>query len=286
LWEKINKFVRSQAVFSALLLSVLFTSIITVVGISIFDLKPPVILVIYTVGQLALSGTIIWLMQNLKVFDANDFKLKGIGKGFLLAWFGFLFIGISFFINFMSVPENSFIVPNTFYLLIVILHPIIGTGLFEEVLYRGLVLKILLKKTEDTKKGIIFACIISSVIFGLVAHIPNLFAGTRTYLQTVNQIITAITAGLFFAAVFVRTKKLWITILLHGLLNLSAQIFDAITSMDLVVQNAEQTGTDIGGYIFMTLLEALPILIAGLILLRKAIPDEISFRFNRYQKNN
>ena len=275
MWEKINKFVRSQAVFSALLLSVLFTSIITAVGILIFDLKPPVILTIYTVGQLALSGTIIWLMQNLKVFNANDFKLKGIGKGFLLAWFGFLFNGISFFINFMSVPENSFIVPNTFYLLIVILHPIIGTGLFEEVLYRGLVLKMLLKKTGDTKKGIIFACIISSVVFGLVAHIPNLLAGTRTYLQTVNQIITAITAGLFFAAVFVRTKKLWITILLHGLLNLSAQIFDAITSMDLVVQNAEQTGTDIGGYIFMTLLEALPILIAGLILLRKAIPDEI-----------
>ena len=275
MWEKINKFVRTQTVIAVFLLSVLFISAVAVLGISILDLTPPIRLAIFTAGQLVLSGVVIWLMRKLGVFDADDFRFKGIGKGLLLGWFGFVYIAITFFVNFMPAQENGFIVSNTFYLLLVILHPLIGTGLFEEVLYRGLVLKILLKKTGGTKKGIMFACVVSSMLFGLL-HIPNLITGAPV-LQTVSQIISAATIGLFFAAIYLRTKRLWIPILFHGFLNLSAQIFNAIVASDTVAQGVEtQTGTDIVGFILMTLFEALPPLIAGLVLLRKVKSDDIS----------
>lgn len=274
MWEKFNKFVRSQTVLAVFLLSILFTSVVTVFGILILDLTPSVRLAIFTVGQLMLSGTVVWLMRKLEVFDTNDFKFKGIGKGFCLAWFGFLYIAIYFLICFMSIPENSFVAPSMFYLLIVVLHPFIGTGLFEEVLHRGLVLKILLKKTGGSKRGIILACVISSAIFGLL-HIGNILAGAPV-LPTVTQIISATATGLFFAAVFIRTGKLWIPIFLHGLLNVSVQIFNAF-SPDALMQNIEsQDGTDIVGFIINTLFQTLPILIAALILLRKVKPDEIS----------
>ncbi|MDR1617057.1 MAG: CPBP family intramembrane metalloprotease [Syntrophomonadaceae bacterium] len=275
MWGEINKFVRSQAVLAVFLLSILFISVVTVLGILILDLTPSVRLAIFTVGQLMLSGTAVWLMRKLEVFGTNDFKFKGIGKGFCLAWFGFLYIAITFLICFMSIPENSFIAPSMFYLLIVVLHPFIGTGLFEEVLYRGLVLKILLKKTGGSKRGIILACVISSAIFGLL-HIVNILAGD-TVLPTVTLIISATATGLFFAAVFMRTGKLWISIFLHGLLNVSSQIFNAIVSPDALTQNTEaQARTDIVGFIINTLFQTLPILIAAVILLRKVKPDEIS----------
>ena len=277
MWGKINKLVHSQTVLSALILSAIFISVVTVFGILIIDMTPSVRLTVFTIGQLVLSGTAVWLMRKLKVFDINDFSLKGIGKGFLFAWFGFVYIAVSFFIVLMQIPENSFIAPNIFYLLIVVLHPIIGTGLFEEVLFRGLILKILLKKTGHTKRGIINACVISSVLFGLV-HFVNILAGAPV-LPTIAQIISAMATGIFFAVVFVRTRKLWIPIFLHGLINLSVQIFDAIVSPNALLQNADsQPEINIVGFIISTLLETLPMLIAGFVLLRKVTPDEMEPR--------
>ena len=275
MWVKINKFVRSQTVLAVFLLSIFFTFVVTVLGILILDLTPTVRLAFFTLGQLMLSGTVVWLMRKLEVFDTNDFKFKGIGKGFCLAWFGFLYIAITFLICFMSYPENSFIAPSMINLLIVVLHPFIGTGLFEEVLHRGLILKILLKKTGGSKRGVILACVISSAIFGLL-HISTIFAG-YPFLTIVALMISATATGLFFAAVFIRTGKLWITIFFHGLLNVSGQIFNAIVSPDALTQNIEsQAGPDIVGFIINTLFQTLPILIAALILLRKVKPDEIS----------
>jgi len=275
MWILINKSVRSQPVLFVFFLSILFISALTVFGVLVLDMMPPIRLTIFTVGQLMLSGTAIWLMWKLEVFDIDDFKFKGMRKGLYIAWFGFLYIAISFFISFMSIPENSFVTPNIFYLLIVILHPFIGTGLFEEVFYRGLVLKILLKKNGDSKRGIIFACVVSSAIFGLL-HITNVFAGAPI-LPTISQVIHATAVGLFFAVIFLRTRKLWIPILLHGLLNVSSQIFNAIISPDAIMQNTpyESAGTDNVGLIIYTLFVSLPLLIAALILFGKVKPDGI-----------
>ena len=235
MWERINEFVCSRTVLSAFLLSMLFISVVTVVGVLLLGMALPLRLLLFTIMQLILAGIAVWLMQKLEVFDSNDFSFKGMGKGLRLAWFGFVYISISFFISFMQIPGGGFIAPNILSLLIVALHPFIGTGLFEEVLYRGLVLKILLKKNGRSKRGVMGACVISSVIFGLL-HIVNIFAGAPV-LSTISQVIHATSTGLFFAAVFIRTNKLWIPILLHGLLNLSSQIFCAIVSPELLLQS-------------------------------------------------
>jgi CAAX amino terminal protease family. len=116
----------------------------------------------------------------------------------------------------------------------------------------------------------ILACVISSMIFGFL-HIVNIFAGDPV-LATLSQIVDATAIGLFFAVVFLRTKKLWIPILLHGLLNLSVQIFDAIVSPDLLFQSSTpQTEVDIIGLIIYTLFITLPMLTAALVLLRKVL---------------
>ena len=274
MWEKINRFVHSHTVLSVFLLSALIVFTLTVFGISIFGMTPSIRLAVFTIGQLVLFCIVVWLMRKLEVFDINDFRFKEVGKGLLLAWFGIVFIVISFIINFTQIPANSFIAPNVFYLMIVVLHPFIGTSLFEEVLFRGLVFKILLRKTGDSKRGIVFACVVSSLLFGLV-HIFNILAGAPV-LPTASNVISAAASGVFFAAVFYRTRKLLIPILFHGFLNLSHQIYDALVSPDRLLQSAEsQAGINITWSIIFTLFGNLAIIIAGLVLLRNVRPDGI-----------
>ena len=271
--EKMKGFVHSNAILSAFLLCVLFISAVTIFGILLLDMIPPIRLTIFTIGQLVLSGILIWLMRKLEVFDVNEFRFRGIVEKLPLAWFGIVYIIVSFFVVFTQIPADSYISPNISYLLIVILHPFIGTGIFEEVLYRGLVLKILLNKMGDSKKGTIHSIIISSALFGFF-HVGNIFAGAPV-MSTITQMISATATGLFFAVIFVRTRKLLIPILLHGLLNLSVQIFDAIVSPAALALGAgSQAEINIIGFIVNTLFETLPILIAGLILLRKVKPAE------------
>ena len=274
MWDRINKFINSKTVLSVVVLSVLFIFLVTVIGILVLNMTPPLRLALFTFGQLMLSATVIWLMRKLEVFAISDFSFKGITKDILLAWFGIVYLIVSFFMSFSQVPQNGFIEPNIPYLLIVILHPLIGTAIFEEVLYRGLVLKLLLRKQSDSKNSIIKACIISSVIFGFL-HITNFYAGDSV-MEVTTKIVTATTAGLFFAAVFVRTRKLSLTILFHGLLNLSSQIFNALVSPDITVQSPEAKVeiANILGFIINILFVTLPILIAALVLLRKVKPDE------------
>lgn len=273
MWEKIKKFVCKHVILSVFILSAFFITAISLFGMSLLRITPPYEKAIYTVGQLVLTVIIIWLMRKLQVFNINDFKFRHMGNLFLLAWVGIVDAVITFFINFTQIPENGLIAPNPLHLLIVILHPLIGTALFEEVLYRGLVLKLLLAKMGYSKKGIIGSCIISSVLFG-IGHVSNIIAFGGDILPFVSQIIYCIAWGIFFAALFLRTKTLWIPIIIHALSNLSVQIFGVIISPAILLQSAEAQGnTDILGFIVLTLIKTLPALIAGLVLLRKAKPE-------------
>jgi membrane protease YdiL (CAAX protease family) len=236
---------------------------------------PPSMLAIFTVGQLILSAIVVWLMKKMQVFDIKDFKFREMGKVVHLAWVGIMFpIGV-FFYKFVQLPENSLAIPNMFYLVVVILHPLIGTGLLEEVLFRGLVFKILLKKMRHSKKGIINACLISSAFFGIV-HIFNLFAGNNV-LSVVETIISAFAFGMFCSAVFLRTRTLWIPILLHGFTNLSHQIFNAISSPVALYQDSLiSADISIPKFILENLVGKILYLIAGIVLLRKVKPGEIA----------
>jgi membrane protease YdiL (CAAX protease family) len=233
-------------------------------------MTPAVSLAIFTMGQLILTVAVIWLMRKLQVFSIDDYKFKNIGKGFLLGWVGIIGIIVPFLFRFIGLHEDSFITPNIFYIFIIILHPFIGTAFFEETLFRGLVLKILIKKRGTSKNGIIKACVISSVIFGCV-HISNLFVDD--VLPVMSNIIGGIAFGVFSAALFLRTGTLWVVILMHGFINLSHQIFNAVIYPEIYIQTVLET-SEFSGFIISALWSTIT-LIAGFVLLRKVNPEAI-----------
>jgi membrane protease YdiL (CAAX protease family) len=277
MWERINKFTRSHSILVTLLMALLFITALTIFaalqlhirGMDILEATAdPTVLMFFTMWQIVLSVIAIWLMRKMHVFNINDFRFKKMGQGFLLGWFNIVFAIGAFFFTFMSFPENSLIAPNPVHLLTIVFHQFLGTGPFEEILVRGLILKILLLTMGHSKKGIINACLLSSAIFG-VAHIVNIIHGTGIF-PVVGQIIYAAFIGVFYAALFLRTKTLWVPILLHGLTNVSTQIFNAIVSPDIMQSQPDPSIIDA----FMPVVFALPFLLVGLILLRKVKTDD------------
>lgn len=85
-------------------------------------------------------------------------------------------------------------------------------GFIEEMIFRGFLFRVLLKKDP-----VPVAIAISAVTFG-IGHIVNLFAGQATA-ETVIQVFYAIAWGFIFTYVFYKSGSLWICIMVHGLVD-------------------------------------------------------------------
>lgn len=85
-------------------------------------------------------------------------------------------------------------------------------GFVEEMIFRGFLFRILLKKDPAP-----VAITISAVTFG-IGHIVNLFTGHAS-LETVIQIFFAIAWGYLFTFVFYKSGSLVICIIVHGLID-------------------------------------------------------------------
>ena len=278
--KALKEFIFSHVILSACLLGIFFMSALVifaslVIGVPQDGLPPGAVdLAIFTLAQLVLTGFILMLMKKIDVFETQDYKVKRIGRGFLIGWVGIVIPISVFFINFTQYDSNSFIKPELVTLIVTALHPFLGTGLFEEVLFRGLILKLLLVKLGCSKKGIIQAAFISSIIFGIV-HIVNYIVGAAHLLPTLTQVIFASAGGVFYAAIYLRTRNLLIPIFMHGLFNIAGQIFGAVICRDVLLINAQARGdVSIVNSLIVVLTIGLPKLIAGIVLLRKVKPEE------------
>lgn len=85
-------------------------------------------------------------------------------------------------------------------------------GFVEEMLFRGFLFRILLKKDPAPA-----AIIISAVTFG-IGHIVNLLAGQAS-LETVVQVLFAVAWGFIFTFVFYKSGSLLVCIIVHGMVD-------------------------------------------------------------------
>lgn len=103
-------------------------------------------------------------------------------------------------------------------------------GLFEETLFRGVVLGALRHRLSAG-----MAIVVSGVLFGLF-HVVNALVGQDIALTAI-QIVSATGLGLFFGAITVQARSVWPAILLHA-------IWDAFAlSMALMLRLSPQAAT-------------------------------------------
>lgn len=198
---------------------------------------------------------------------SNRVKLhnKGIVTGILFGWlfiadglYGFVSSYISFNKSNTSFPSIQKIL---FFTLVMFL-----VGMFEEILYRGIILNNMLDKWGSTKTGMIKAVILSSLIFGL-GHLVNLLGGFQAPITTITQVIYTFLNGILFACIYIRCKNIWAVIILHAVddwLCLVSSIYHTVTISTVSIDSSITS-------MLITSITYIPFALFGFFLLRKVL---------------
>lgn len=140
---------------------------------------------------------------------------------------------------------------------------IILIGIAEEILFRGIIAEQLLKTFGTSKKGIVKAIMISSIMFGM-AHMIN--ALNTSVLSAAIQTIIVSFMGMVFAIVYFKSGNIWAAITVHAFIDFSQLAFNGGIYGNPAGEN---TIADAMGYSLVNLLGIIPYIILLFILLRR-----------------
>lgn len=172
-------------------------------------------------GLLSIAALFILKKGKILKFRTKGFK-EGMAAGALI----FATIGLNllqFYINVGPVTLPAFSI-------VLFVINMVFVGIMEEILFRG----ILQEALHDffgcaTYKNVLKAVISSSIIFGL-AHYLNMFAGVSFKAASI-QVISVVLLGTLFGAIYYRANRnIWVTIILHSLLDLGSYISSGVLS--------------------------------------------------------
>lgn len=151
-------------------------------------------------------------------------------------------------------------------------------GFFEEVFYRGIILKELTNNYNDTRKHIIISIVISAIVFGC-AHITNLFAG-QDLLTTISQVIQTFGIGIMLGSIYYITDNIWSVIFLHGFYDFVAMLSDVNLIKDCTYASNVPVSVTIQSLVVSIILSIIYILWSAKILkksqMNKMLKQEVS----------
>ena len=212
--------------------------------------------------EIFLALLVILIMKHS--YD-NQFKFgfwkKNLKPSMVFASWGFLVLLLNIIPNlFLGTPLESS------YGLLLAVTGGIAPGLYEEVTCRGVVLSNMMYQWRNAKNPIMMSLLASSIAFGLI-HLVNLFS---TVGPTLIQVGYATGLGIFFGAVYLRSRNLWGPVVVHALIDISAKIFvteDPVAGIASLAVPPEQMLVGIAVFIVFTAI--------GLYLVRPAKHEEI-----------
>lgn len=110
-----------------------------------------------------------------------------------------------------------------------------SVGVFEESLFRLLLLGGLLSRFGGTRTGVVVSAVASSAVFGMAHVMPTALGGADALAlaQMLLKTAQAGCLGLLFAGVFVRTRSLWGVALLHCLVDLLLMAPAALVGLEV-----------------------------------------------------
>ncbi|AKA69704.1 CPBP family intramembrane glutamic endopeptidase [Clostridium scatologenes] len=208
-------------------------------------------------------GVTVSLIIISLVGKKHIFKEKGVGvlRGLFIGGF-LVFIGsFTIFSSVVDIIHNknvSQLLPISQILMFV--AAMAGVGMSEEFIFRGTILNLFIDKFGRTPKGIYAAIISSSTIFG-IAHITNVFSGVLIKSAFI-QAIGAGVLGALLAAIYVRSKNIWVVAILHAFIDFSALISSGFFGTNSIA-------SEINSYGYIKLFGCLIYLIPVVFLLRK-----------------
>ncbi|MBI5950285.1 MAG: CPBP family intramembrane metalloprotease [Chloroflexi bacterium] len=173
---------------------------------------------------------------------------------------------------FTLINMDEGVVIDTSKPMLIVLHLLtaLSTGWVEELLCRGVVTVTFLQKWGRSKKGIYFAVLASSLLFGL-AHLANFIQGRKPLLNNVTQIIFSLFFGVIFAACMLRNRSIWPMMILHAAVDWAGTLREVAVGGGLRTVPPAMSPTNA----LISILITLPLFLYGLFLLRKVEPDSL-----------
>lgn len=212
-------------------------------------------------------------------------SMEGMGETWRILRWLFLADAVVTVIDIIgTVASGTFELSEMWFLrTLLLLLMCIGVGLFEETMFRGLVFHGLLARMGGTKKGMLWAVILSSIIFGAM-HIDPFNMSWSDPMQVLQALLKIVQTGIFgfvTAVAVLRTGNIWPVVLIHCLNDFMLMfVYNGLSNMPITTEYVS-TGEDalaiVGIYIALSL-AYVPSLIAAIRTFRThPVPDRGQF---------
>ena len=191
---------------------------------------------------------------------------SGFFNGLLVGMYPLVLIGYSFFATLMfQRPENTPLLPLG--RILTFLLSMMMVGVAEEFVFRGVIAQTLLEHYGTSRGGIWKACIVSGLLFG-AGHLTNIL-GSEPF-GVLMQCLFAAALGVLFAAIYFRTGNLWVTVFLHGMMDISSMLIGGLYGTTTLAES-------VSGYNITMLYSVVLYLVPLAFLLRKKKLPEVQF---------
>ena len=198
---------------------------------------------------------------------------SGFFNGLLVGMYPLVFIGYNAFGSLvLGRPENGVLQPAARICTFLVSMAMVGVA--EEFIFRGVIAQTLLEHFGTSRAGVWKACLLSGVLFG-AAHLTNILSSAP--FGVLMQCVFAASLGTLFAAIYFRTGNLWVTVFLHGAMDISSMLIGGLYGTTTVADA-------VSGYDASMLLSVLLYLIPTAVLLRKKKLPEVQLYWHQYVK--
>lgn len=132
----------------------------------------------------------------------------------------------------------------------------ISVGFFEEVLFRGWALYILLQAWGATRRGLVTACIVQALLFGPL-HLLNAL-GDEPIMLVLSNTVFATIVGIAFGAAYAYSRSLWTCVTIHTLINMAASANGVLGPNEPLAEKAFSLSTFLPSLVVVIVLSLLP----------------------------
>mgnify|MGYP004465572431 FL=1 len=222
-----------------------------------------------------LVGVLVAVLFLARTGRTGLLRRRGSGffNGLLVGMYPLVFIGYTAFGSLvLGRPENGVLQPAVRICTFLVSMAMVGVA--EEFLFRGVVAETLLEHFGTSRTGVWKACLLSGVLFG-AAHLTNIL-GSAVF-GVLMQCVFAASLGTLFAAVYFRTGNIWVTVFLHGAMDITSMLIGGLYGTTTVAEA-------VSGYDASMLLSVLLYLIPTAFLLRKKKLPEVQLYWHPYAK--
>lgn len=223
-----------------------------------------------------LVGAMVAVLFLVRTDRAGLLRRRGSGffNGLLVGMYPLVFIGYNAFGSLvLGRPENGVLQPAARICTFLVSMAMVGVA--EEFIFRGVIAQTLLEHFGTSRAGVWKACLLSGVLFG-AAHLTNILSSAP--FGVLMQCVFAASLGTLFAAIYFRTGNLWVTVFLHGAMDISSMLIGGLYGTTTVADA-------VSGYDASMLLSVLLYLIPTAVLLRKKKLPEVQLYWHQYVKN-